>query len=192
VPLGVLLLIVAYLSIKCHRAHQQQQAVAAIRALGGRAIYADEMPHARLTWPLSWVSTRLGHDYAAPIVAVDLGNTAVHDSDLVCLQSLDRLRALWLQNTAVTDDGIRRLQSRTLLEELSLRDTRVGDAGMASLAQLTNLEFLYLQDTKVTDAGLARLASLANLKLLCVPGTEATTDGVRHLQEALPRTRIRY
>ncbi|OYV81050.1 MAG: hypothetical protein B7Z73_18535, partial [Planctomycetia bacterium 21-64-5] len=72
----------AFVGYECFQAHRQSQAVGAIRALGGRVMYADELPHARLMWPMNWVNARFGHDYAAPVVAVQLGNTAVRDRDL--------------------------------------------------------------------------------------------------------------
>jgi len=86
-------------------------------------MHADELPHARLMWPMNWVNARFGHDYAAPVVAVQLGNTAVRDRDLACLTKFDGLHALWLNNTAITDEGLRLLQSCRHLEELSLRGT---------------------------------------------------------------------
>lgn len=189
--LAGLVIVLAVSGHKVFQAQRQRRAVAAIVALHGRVTYADQMPHAHLSWPITWVNSALGHDFAAPVVAVHLGGTAVHDDDLAVLQVLPQLEALWLQDTAVTDRGLPSLQSNTALRELSLRGTRVSDAGMASLTELPNLQFLYLHDTSIGDEGLLRLAALTQLRLLCVPDTKVTHAGVAKLHEMLPQTLIR-
>lgn len=175
---------------ECYLARRQAAAVAAVRSLGGRAIYADELPHATLVWPLTWINSLLGHDYAARVVAVQLTKTPLRNGELACLAGFDRLQALWLNNTSVNDEGLSALRKCRYLQELSLRDTQIGDAGLKNVTHLSNLQFLYLHDINVGDSSLPEIEALKNLKVLCIPGTKISREGVRRLRAAMPNTRI--
>jgi hypothetical protein len=190
--ISILLLVTSYLGYCCYNAHQQIQAVVAIRAMGGRVTYADELPHMRLAWPRNWVKQYIGHDYAVPVVTVQLGGTSVGDNDLDCLRPLSSLQGLWLHRSEISDQGLRVLRSKTSLEDLSLRDTQIGDGGLANLEGLTNLRFLYLHNTQVSDEGLQHLFGLKRLSVVYLAGTRVTDAGAQRLHEALPQVRIRY
>ena len=189
---GALLASLGYVGYECYLARRQAQSVAAVRSLGGRVIYADELPQATLYWPLTWINSQLGHDYAAPVVAVQLGNTPLRDSDLACLRGFGRLQALWLQGTAISDQGLSHLHTCRHLQELSLRDTQIGDAGLQVVTHLPDLQFLYLHDTNVSDVSVPDIETLKNLKVLCIPDTKISPAGYRRLRAAMPQTRINH
>jgi hypothetical protein len=165
---------------------QQMRTVAAIKELGGRVKYADELPFQSLAWPFTWIKGRLGHDYATGVATVELTGDGVSDDNVAFLESLPSLHGLWLARTAITNEGLRHLRSNTSLAELSLVGTNVGDEGLANLSHLTSLQFLYLDDTDVTDAGLVSLEPLVHLKKIHLSGTKVTDRGLDRLQEALP------
>lgn len=75
----------------------QDEAVAAIRGLGGRVSY-DKESHGR------------------PIVSVDLTQTDVADADLLLLKALTCLQRLYLNSTRVTDAGLQHLKGLTSLQ----------------------------------------------------------------------------
>jgi hypothetical protein len=127
-----------------------------------------------------------------PIVGVELGNTPVHDADLVVLRQFPDLRELHLIGTEVTDAGMKELGQLRGLQTLNLRRTRVTDRGLRELGELVNLRSLDLADTQVTDAGLRELRGLAGLRWLDVDGTRVTGAGVSDLRAALPELDVRH
>ena len=87
----------------------RNEAVAAIRGLGGAVLYDEKSPE-------------------RPIVLVDLVETDVVDADLVFLKGMTHLRTLYLNGTRATDAGLQHLKGLTSLETLRL-GASVGDFG---------------------------------------------------------------
>ena len=113
----------------------QEEAIAAIKALGGK-FEVDE-----------------NND----VVYLDLKYTKVADAGLVHLEGLPRLTTLNLIGTKVTDVGLEHLVGLAKLESLNLTYAKVTDAGLVHLKGLTNLEQLHLLGTKVTAGGVKKL-----------------------------------
>ena len=101
-----------------------------------------------------------------PIVEVQLTSTMVSDTDLQSLQSLPRLRSLWLQGTRVTDSGLRSVANCRGLVDLLMDGTGVTDTGIAALNGLSNLRTLSLNRTAVVGTGFSSLRSLKELRFL--------------------------
>ena len=115
---------------------QEEEAIAAIMALGGRFKINEK------------------NDVATVILAF---NTTVTDADLVHLKGLPKLNRAYLRETKVTDAGLVHLKGMTNLQTLNLCNTKVTDAGLVHLKGLTKLNSLNLWGTKVTDAGVKKL-----------------------------------
>jgi hypothetical protein len=175
-----------------HSAHQQQQVVAAVRALGGTLKYRDQLPFERLSPPARWLKDWPGHDWAAPVAQVNLSGANLGADELVEISKLGGLQFLWLNGAHVDDGGLAYLARLSHLEELYLADNPLTDAGLAHLADLERLRFLSLAGTNVSDEGLKQLSGLKQLVRLDLPGTKVTNAGVAELQKALTTTKIVY
>ncbi|HVX13111.1 MAG TPA: hypothetical protein VHC22_18145 [Pirellulales bacterium] len=189
---GGLLVIVAGAGWMAWTAVRQQQAVVSLKVIGAQLRYADELPFASLSPPMSWLNRWLGHDWAASLVQVNLGRSKVSDDDLQCLEKLPGLKFLWLQDTHVGNDGIAHLKSCLHIQELYLANTKVTDDGLASIAGLRKMKFLSLSGCHITDAGLIHLQGMTNLQRLDMPNTGVTPRGVAELQKSLPAVKITY
>ena len=88
-----------------------------------------------ILWGYSWITAKIGLNYASPmdVVALRLGNSGVSDDELCLLQPFDSLRELNLDHTQVTDKGLIYLQRLKALQILSLRGVPVTDDGVAAL-----------------------------------------------------------
>jgi hypothetical protein len=150
----------------------QQDAVAAVRKVGGAVAYDWDwgspydpniiFPNGKPRAP-KWLANLIGVDYVANVVYVNLaypgggpGNMA-DDETLAHVGRLGRLEYLNLGFTAVTDAGLAHLKGLTNIVDLDLWDTQVGDEGLAHLNGLTNLQILGLVGTRVTDDGVLEL-----------------------------------
>ena len=189
----VVLVIGSLLGWVVHRAHVQRDAVAAVQAAGGNAIYEWEFKdgmflpvskHVR-PWAPKWLVDLIGVDYFSYVVFVDLSKRG-SDAELTHVGNLSRLECLSLYRTPVTDTGLAQITKLTQLKALALGWTRVTDAGLMHLRGVRRLEELWLQDTQVTDAGLVHLRSLTGLWRLNLHGTQVTDQGVENLRRALP------
>lgn len=149
----------------------KEQAIAAIKKLGGSVTVDEETP-------------------GKPVVKVYLRGTKVTDTDLVYLKGLTNLRQLSLYDTNVTDAGLVHLKGLTKLRTLSLSDTKVTDAGLVHLKGLTKIENLDLSGTQVTDSGLMRLKGLTKLQSLGLADTKVIGLGINRLKAALPKCAI--
>ena len=94
----------------------EDKAVQSIEAVGGRVARDEKLP-------------------GRPVVAVDLGDTNVTDSDLKDLKELKGLQDLDLGFTQITDAGLKNLKELKGLQSLDLRDAQITDAGMKDLKQ---------------------------------------------------------
>lgn len=146
----------------------------------------EKWPHARITdRDLLWLQC------VPTIEAVWLDGTAVTDAGVFHIRDLPRLRWLDLAGTKVTDAALEQVGRLTTLEQLVLNDTAIGDSGLTHLGELTNLQMLILDDTQVTNAGIAHLARLSNLDSLFLNGTQISDAGLLHLVR-LSRLRCLY
>ena len=150
---------------------QEEKAVKAIEALGGRVTRDEKLP-------------------GRPVVEVDLGKTEVTDAGLKDLKELKGLRTLNLSRTKITDTGLKDLKELRGLRFLALDRTQITDAGLKDLKELKDLKTLYLYENQITDAGLKDLKELQNLQSLCLVGTKISSAGMTDLKQALPKTHI--
>ena len=160
---------------------EEEEAIAAIKALGGKFEVArprefDELPEMLGTMVLEYPS---GPD--------------VTDAQLVHLKRLPKIEILILINTNITDAGLVHLKGLTNLQVLVLNGNRITDAGLVHLKGLTKLKWLFLPNTWITDAGLVHLKGLSSLKKLILNDSFAkvTDAGVKQLQQALPNCKIK-
>jgi Leucine-rich repeat (LRR) protein len=156
---------------KRERSQSEEDAVEAIRKLGGEA----------------WSP---GHRIGEPIFSVKMGGTKVTDAELVYLKEMKSLQLLNLYDTKVTDAGLAHLKGLKSLQYLFLANTDVTDAGLMHLKEMKSLFWLDVSGTKVTDAGLIHLKGLAVLQFLHLSNTHVTTAGMKELQSALPKCKI--
>jgi hypothetical protein len=182
-----LLLLVACTAVGCswmateaQRARRQKEAVEAIAASGGAAVYDFEW--ARASGPPipplpGWVTRRLGRDFFSHVVAARVGAAA----GLGRLEWLPQLEELCIDADA-TDDGLANLEGLSLLRSLSIHNSKVGDAGLGHLQHLTRLETLSLWGAPITDAGLSHLCGMKELKSLMLMNTRVADAGLAHLQ----------
>lgn len=142
------------------QAEQQKMAVARLEAIGGKVRYGFQftatdsvmrdatgslyyLPDLQAAPPgPSWLRQRIGVDYFAKVVSVNLRNRPNDNEALGSLANLTQLRHLNLSNVKVAD--------------------------VSFLAKLTKVEMLDLGGTKVTD--LSPLANLTELRLLRLRG----------------------
>ena len=91
----------------------QEQAIAAIKKLGGKVTIERKSPN--------------------KLIHVDLRGIKVTDAGLVHLKGLTNLQTLYLYRTKVTDAGLVHLKGLTNLQFLSLYNTKVTDEGVKKL-----------------------------------------------------------
>ena len=161
-----LTLLCIWLGILASRASDQRQAVAAIRALGGRVLYDYQMPGSGAPNDSNWLRGIMQHDFFANVVFVGLIGTDATNADLVHLQRLRKLEGLSLVGTDLTDESL------------------------AQVAACTNLKTLDLRLTETTDAGLVHLQRLVKLQSLDISLLPLTPEGVDALRKALPNAQI--
>ncbi len=88
--IGILLLVVA--SAQDIAGPSQEQAIAAIKKLGGKVKIDEKSP-------------------GRPVIELRLSYTKITDAGLVHLKGLTNLKTLWLFSTKVTDAGVKKLQA---------------------------------------------------------------------------------
>jgi Leucine Rich Repeat (LRR) protein len=116
-----------------------------------------------------------------PVVAVNLSQDPVTDSDMAALAAFPQLRELNLNMTRITDAGLVHLQGLTELREVHLAAVRVRGPGLAHLSGMKRLRMLSLGSSLVRDGGLAHLAGLSGLKELYLFQTGVTDAGIAYL-----------
>ena len=125
------------------------------------------------------------------IETIELGyNYQVTDAGLEHLQSMTRLKTLYLYRTGVTGTGFRHLSRLPELQAISLAHSKLDDAGMEHLAALSNLTWLRLDNTGISDSGLRHLHSLNGLQDVTLMRTSVTMAGVAELRRALPDCQV--
>lgn len=146
-----------------NRVARQRRAVEMVLSHGGGVHYDYQFDRQEALAPDAapptphWISDRLGDDYFARVVSVNLHNTQFADEDLAELAPLASLRELDLTNTAVTDAGLPHLLGLPSLTSLSLADTRVTDAGLKVLERMPRLQRLNVEGTDVSHRAIRDL-----------------------------------
>ena len=123
--------------------------------------------------------------------SVSFDGKGITDDDLVHLQKLPDLEAIYLRKCKVTDKGLEKLAGLTKMKYLFLNQNPVTDKGLEQLKGMTKLETLSLSGTQVTDTGLAQLKDLGELRVLEIKDTKVTDAGVAELKKALPKLLVR-
>jgi internalin A len=142
----------------------EDEAVAAVKKLGGRATLKEE-------------------SFAKPVVSVDLAETGVDDDALKVLPMLSDLEILDLSKTQVTNAGLTYIAKLTRLRALRLSSVSgVTDEGLAHFKNLKHLERLDLQGTAVTGSGIPQLADLPNLRSIHLSGARITDESMEQLE----------
>ena len=121
------------------------------------------------------------------VVGADLDGCEISDEDLAVLQSLEKLKYLWLSRTSITDDGLSHISSLVKLQRLELAETKISDSGLSHLSGLGSLEWLDLIQSQVTDNGLKTLSRLPNLRLLKLRQTKVSAAGMKAFRRSRPR-----
>ena len=192
---------------RLHRAKQQRDAVAAIRAAGGWVHYDYERldymsgiaDREAEPWEPAWLLALLGidffHDATNVTVPADRGpakNFVPHLTQLRRLRSLvinfddAEMRTVgsfkhlesFVVWSAISDEGVVHLSNASNLRNVALGSSQLSDHSLALLARLPNLERLQLQGSKVTDDGLAVLAGHPNLKTLEIGGSASAISPI--------------
>jgi hypothetical protein len=168
-------------------AKAQRDAVAAVRAVGGRVFYGAEW--ARKTpgagpseTRAGWIEHILGVDYVdtPEVVILNLDNASL---DLSWVGRLSHLKALILSGRGVTDAGLAPVSRLSGLRELALFSTFVTDTGLSHIEGLTDLRSLQLSGLPITSSGLAHLRGLSRLQNLELDRTCVTDEGLFHLSK---------
>ena len=172
-----------------HRAHIQQDAVAAIRQAGGSVIYEWQWkdgsfdPSGKPRVP-GRLLDRLGPDLIYRVKRVDIGQGRADDSLMSPVGRLDGLEVLNLSGCrGVTDAGLAHLSDLTALRDLNVSGTGASGAGLKHLAALTRLERLEAPWGPTRDSDLASLKGLTALRWLQFQAAspDVTDAGLAHL-----------
>jgi hypothetical protein len=196
----------------------EQDAIAAVRALGGKAetdprLSAEARVFAKFEnatdatlaglkkLPLVGAvevfdaSKCTDKGFAALKTLPHLHKLVVEKADLTprtlaAIGACKDLRHLGLVNCGVSDNELAGLKDLTRLEHLALSDNpRITDRGMATVKGFDRLRVLYLSKTAITDKGLAELKVLDGLRTLSVKGTRVTPDAAEKFPEDMPNLR---
>jgi internalin A len=197
--IGVTLFCIA-LAWQLHRAKEQREAAAAIRAAGGWVHYdyqftdlksLNEDPNAR-PWEPAWLLRLVGIDFFHDVVSVNLvyngdgperqdnsnrpTNIAPH------LAHFPRLRILLMSGPWIDDAGMQQVGNLRSLETLYQWDGQhITDAGVAHLRGMPRLRYIHLGSSQVGDNGIAALATLPSLEGLVMQRNRITDAGLAHL-----------
>ena len=203
---GMLVVVTALcllLGLQVRKTRRQQQAVAAIEALGGDVQYdfqLDENGDERYELDANgnpiglarpprlhrqFQSWGLSSFYSAPVVAVRLRQPLVTDDELRPLADLPRLRVVSIYGPQITDEGLKHLASAHELEDLDLIMTKETDATLRMAATFPSLRRAFFSSRSVTDEGVRSLGRLKKLKRLHLMGREITDRALAHI-ESIP------
>ncbi len=184
---NAVMLVVGVLGYGFLLANVQREAVAAIRAAGGRVHYGWQVGNpaavadSRPIWR-RWVGDRLGPDYFETVV----GAFVVVPWDEALIEGVGKLNRLKFLGIGgpLTDDGLYHLRGLTSLKALHLESPQLTAVGLESLQSLTGLEDLFIPQMPIDDRGLASLIRLETLRKLVIGrGDRITDEGMVHLAE---------
>jgi internalin A len=172
------------------RAHEQRDAVDAVRRAGGTVYYewrttdpTECIIYAGKPSAPQWLVDRPGFDYLGSVVDVSFHTHGpVSEDDMVKIGGLRRLEHFGLSGSGVTDQGMLAIANVGDLKTLDLTHNGVTDAGIAHLRGLNRLKRLRLQGARISDAGLTHLSSLGQLEFLDPRNTLISDAGLRQLK----------
>lgn len=183
-----------WLGYEVHLAREQAQAVAAIRAYGGKVAYdwqiaGDDYIIDGSPWAPLWLRRLVGDDFFQRVVLVNLVVGDGPDGEWIIVERMDDeiiesvgklpdLTCLSLKGTQATDRAMGVVGKLGKLELLMMTDAAVSDAGIAQLKGLKALRILHATNAGLTDASLASLAALPRLTVLGLVGNRFTDRGL--------------
>ncbi|MCI0360965.1 MAG: hypothetical protein L0211_21000 [Planctomycetaceae bacterium] len=198
--LGGVTLFCILLAWQLHRAKQQKEAVAGIRAAGGWVHYDYERPDSLVTsidpqarpWEPKWLLTLVGIDFFHDVVEVNMvyegdgqerqDNTKPPVNIAPQLAHFPRLRWLLISGPFIDDEGMAAVGRLKRLESFYQWDGQhITDAGVAHLRGMPRLKYIHLSSSQVGDRGMETLAKLSNLEGLSMQGNKFTDAGLAHL-----------
>jgi hypothetical protein len=185
-----------WLGIKVNAAREQRQAVAAVRALGGKVRYDYEIdPNGTYRNPgpeLGWYELLFGVDLFNNVVEITVSAEEPDSKDygalLPHLRHLTHVRDFRIEHGNFHDDDLRCLADLPDLEFLGFVDNPITGEGFKYLTTLNKLEGVAVIGTTFTDAGAEAVSTLPHLKAIRFNNTNVTDFGVEHLK-ALPGLR---
>lgn len=183
-----------------HRAKEQRNAVAAIRAAGGWVYYdyhhvdatSDKLNAAAMPWEPQWLVKLVGIDFFHDVTVVnmvydDLGPKRLDNKQSPVdiaphLAHFPRLRSLAVSGDYLDDEGMRIVGGLRNLESFyQWEGGKIGDTGAEHLREMPRLRYVHLGDSRVGDRGLAALATIPNLDGLSMQRNKITDVGLASL-----------
>jgi Leucine-rich repeat (LRR) protein len=135
--------------------------------------------------PTEWIRRAGGEatrNKQGQIVAVNLSESWVTDSDLAELSKIPTLTRLDLSMTRISDHGLQELKSAPAITDLNLRYAElITDAGLMTIKNWKHLKRLDLRGTKITDATLEYLSGVTSLQSLDIGFVQVTDNGLERL-----------
>jgi hypothetical protein len=140
-----------------------------------------------------WI-TRLGgrveRDAAGEVVAIQLANTWINDTEMLELPAYEKLQRLDLSHTRISDDGLLRIKSAKNIRDLDLfYAEQITDLGLTAIKGWPNLKRLNIRGTRAADETLAIVGELRQIEWLDIANTGATDVGVDSLA---PLTNLKH
>ncbi|MCH2202500.1 MAG: hypothetical protein MK102_11065 [Fuerstiella sp.] len=117
------------------------------------------------------------------VIEINANRTTITDRDLQLVSEFVDMTDLSLEQTAVGDSGLSHLNSLQALEWINLYRTQIGDNSLKNIRRLRSLQHLPMGETRVTDAGLIYLSEMNQLLYLGLRGNTVTNDGLKHLRK---------
>jgi Leucine Rich repeat len=198
--LGGVTIFCIVLAWQLHRAKQQREAVAGIRAAGGWVYYDYQRPNPRAAttdpnaqpWEPKWLLALVGIDFFHSVEEVNmvynedgpqrLDNNQPAVNIAPHLAHFPRLRCLLLSGKCIDDAGMETVGRLKRLETLYQWDGQhITDAGVAHLRDMPRLTYIHLGMSQVGDRGMETLAKLPNLEGLAMQRNKITDAGLVHL-----------
>lgn len=198
--LAVVTVFCIVLAWQLHRARQQRQAVAAIRAAGGWVYYdfqqagppPGKIDAAARPWEPAWLIRLVGLDFFHDVTVVNmvynedgpkrLDNERPPVDIAPHLAHFPRLRELLISGAFLNDEGMRVVGGLKRLESFyQWEGAGIGDDGAAHLRDMPRLRYIHLGSSQVGDRGLAAIATLPNLEGLSMQRNKITDAGLAAL-----------
>lgn len=129
-------------------------------------------------------------DASGKVLAVNLSQTWVNDTEILKLASITTLERLDLSHTRISDEGLLHLRPAKQIRELNLLYAeQITDLGLNAIKGWTNLKRLNVRGTRISDPTLAIVGKLTGLESLDIANTGVTDKGMDSL---VPLTHLRH
>jgi uncharacterized membrane protein len=123
------------------------------------------------------------------IVSIDLGNSAVSDSDMKALSDFPHLQKLHLQNISIGDEGLQHLRNLRYLEVLNLSGTNITGKALDEISGWKNLKKLYVYNTSIEYPSIESLRK-SNPELRVFNTQLDLTDSLYYAKLTMPVVKI--